>query len=80
MSQTDAIARDLERQIAEIHERFSGAMAVRCPLMSLEQKERYFVVISTLVSKLEDRAKPLKQVLQEVIAEVLPQIMAELQS
>lgn len=80
MSQTDAIARDLERQIAELHERFSGAMAVRCPLMSLEQKERYFVVISSLVSKLEDRSKPLKQILQEVAAEVLPQVMAELQS
>lgn len=80
MSQTDAIARDLERQIAELHERFSGAMAMRCPLMSLEQKERYFVVISSLVLKLEDRSKPLKQVLQEVAAEVLPQVMAELQS
>jgi len=46
--------------------------------MRLESKERYFAVLSALVTKLEDPDKPLYLVLQEVIFESAPYIAQEL--
>lgn len=72
------VADHLGRQIVEVHDRFTEAMRARLPRMDAEQKERYFVLVSTLVGKLEDPEKPLKQVLQESVAELLPLVMQEL--
>lgn len=80
MIDRDAISRDFDRQIHETHDRFAAAMAARLPGMDLPQKERYFVVLSTLVGKLEDPARPMRQVLQECVAEVLPLVMEEITS
>lgn len=76
MSPADA----LDGQILQTHERFSKAMEARLPSMDGEQKERYFVLVSKLVSKLEQHDKPLKQVLQESMGEILPLVMQELSS
>jgi hypothetical protein len=72
------LERDLESQIRMTHERFSLAMAARLPTMTLEQKERYFAVLSTLVTRLEDTDKPLKAVLQEMMAEAAPYLFREM--
>jgi hypothetical protein len=74
------IERDLERQIGMTHERFVAAMNARLPTMDVEQKERYFGVLSALVSRLEDRDKPLRTILQEILAEAGPLILRELSS
>jgi hypothetical protein len=74
------IEQDLERQIGMTHERFVAAMNARLPTMDVEQKERYFGVLSALVSRLEDHDKPLRTILQEIIAEAGPLILRELGS
>ena len=75
---SDELERDLESQIRMTHERFSLAMAARLPAMTLEQKERYFAVLSSLVTRLEDAEKPLKTILQEMMAEAAPYLFQEI--
>lgn len=75
---SDELERDLESQIRMTHERFSLAMAARLPAMTLEQKERYFAVLSSLVTRLEDVDKPLKTIVQEMMAEAAPYLFSEL--
>ena len=75
---SDPLADDLALQIHMTHERFVVAMAERVPGMGLEQRERYFAVLSSLVVKLEDPAKPLKAVLQEMMAEAAPYLFREM--
>jgi hypothetical protein len=72
------VEQDLENQIRMTHERFVDAMDERVPTMSLEQKERYFSVLSSLVSRLEDPAKPMKTILQEMMAEAAPLLFREI--
>ena len=78
MDQQERIAQHLSRQIVETHARFAAAMEARLPAMELEQKERYFAVLSMLVGKLEDPGKSMKQVIQELVADALPIVMTEL--
>ncbi len=76
----ELIAQALDSDIGMTHERFVAAMAARLPTMTLPMKERYFVVMSTLVGKLEDPEKPLRAILQEMMIEAGTLIMQELQS
>ena len=64
-----AISEDLDQQIAMTHERLVQAMEARLPDMHLDTKERYFAILSTLVTKLADPARPLRDVAQEMVAE-----------
>ena len=75
---TSDIERDLEGQLRMTHDRFVAAMNARLPTMPLEQKERYFAVLSSLVSRLEDPAKSLKTILQEMMAEAAPYLFREI--
>jgi hypothetical protein len=75
---SDDLERDLEEQIRMTHDRFVVAMNDRLPAMTLEQKERYFAVLSGLVGRLEDAEKPLKTVLQEMMAEAAPYLFREI--
>jgi len=75
---TSDIERDLEGQLRMTHDRFVAAMNVRLPTMPLEQKERYFAVLSALVAKLETPAKPLREVLQEMMAEAAAYVFQEI--
>jgi hypothetical protein len=75
---SDDLERDLESQIRMTHERFGSAMNARLPTMTMEQKERYFAVLSGLVGRLEDAGKPLKTVLQEMMAEAAPYLFREI--
>jgi hypothetical protein len=69
----------LDSDLALTHERFVAVMEDRLGEMSLDTKERYFAVLSLLVSKLEDPSKTLQSVLQEMVAEAATIIMAEMQ-
>jgi hypothetical protein len=73
-----ALATDLDRQIAATHERFVQAMEARLPAMEPDTKERYFGVLSTLVTKLEHDGKSLRDVLNETVTEAASVIMLEL--
>jgi hypothetical protein len=75
---SDDLEKDLESQIRMTHARFGQAMAARLPGMTLEQKERNFAVLSSLVTRLEDAEKPLKTILQEMMAEAAPFLFREL--
>ncbi len=76
---TSDIERDLESQLRMTHDRFMRAMNARLPTMPLEQKERYFAVLSSLVTKLETPTKPLRQILQEMMAETAAYVFQEMQ-
>ena len=78
--QPRALQKDLDRQIATTHRRFTKAMDARLPAMSFDTKERYFAVLSALVEKLEVSEKPLRDVMQEVMTEAASMILQELQS
>lgn len=77
---SDDFERDLANQIQMTHERFTLAMNGRLPAMTLEQKERYFAVLSGLVGRLEDGEKSLKTILQEMMAEAAPYLFHEINS
>jgi hypothetical protein len=79
MPQQRALERDLERQIVATHRRFVKAMGARLGSMSVETKERYFAVLSTLVAKLETTDKPLRDVMQEMMSEAATVILQEMQ-
>jgi hypothetical protein len=72
------IERDLDNQLRMTHDRFVTAMNSRLPGMPLEQKERYFAVLSALVGKLETPNKQLRDVLQEMMAEAASYVFQEM--
>jgi hypothetical protein len=72
------IDQELNKQIIATQKRFQQAMNTRLVHMSRESKERYFAVLSSLVAKLEDQNKPLREVLQDVIIDSAPYIAQEL--
>jgi len=49
----------------------------RVAAMSVDTKERYFAVLSTLVGKLEEAEKSLRDVAQEMIAEAASTILLD---
>jgi len=75
---SNELEQDLESQIRMTHERFTFAMNERLSAMTLEQKERYFAVLSTLAARLEDPAKALKVILQEMMVEAAPYLFREM--
>ena len=52
-------------------------MDARLGSMSVDTKERYFAVLSTLVGKLEEAEKSLRDVAQEMIAEAASTILLD---
>jgi hypothetical protein len=75
-----ALQKDLDRQIVATHRRFVKAMDGRLGSMSAETKERYFAVLSSLVTKLETNEKPMREIMQEMMGEAANLILQELQS
>jgi hypothetical protein len=75
---SDLLSKGLDGDIAMTHERFIAAMQGRLPAMELETKERYFVVLNSLVGKLEIPEKKLHEILQEMMAEAAAIILAEM--
>ncbi len=78
MADISLIKQDLDKQILTTQQRFQKAMKARLPNMSFDSKERYFAVLSLLVTKLEAPEKSLRDVLQEVVLESAPFIAQEL--
>jgi hypothetical protein len=78
MTDPELVSADLEQHILATQKRFQKAMKARLGYMNLESKERYFAVLSALVTKLEDPYKPLREVLREVVMESAPYIAQEL--
>jgi RNA processing factor Prp31 len=80
MDPSQRLGRALDRDIEIAHERFVEAVGARLPELPLETKERYFAVLSLLVSKLEAHDKTLGDVIQEMIAEAAGHLFQELGS
>lgn len=74
----DPMSKALDDDIQMVHERFLAAMQQRLPAMHSETKERYFVVLSSLVSKLEIPEKNLRDILQEMMAEAAGYLFEEM--
>jgi hypothetical protein len=75
---SSALFSALDNDIRLAHERFLSAMEGRLPDMHPETKERYFVVLSSLVAKLEIPEKGLHDILQEMMSEVAGYLFAEM--
>lgn len=52
----------------------------RLDSMTFDSKERYFAVLSTLVTKLETNGKPMREIMQEMMTEAASVIFQELQN
>jgi len=78
MSSADKLSRALDADIAMVHERFVQAMEARLPTLELSSKERYFAVLTILVTKLEAQEKSMREVLSEMMAEAGRHLMEEL--
>lgn len=74
----DLLSKGLDRDISQVHRRFMAAMENRLPAMGLETKERYFALLSALVSKLEMDEKNLREILSEMMAESAAIILREI--
>ncbi len=72
------ISEGLDADIRLTHERFLMAMDGRLAEMAMETKERYFAVLSLLVSKLEHPDKSLREVLREIMSEAANLVFTEL--
>jgi hypothetical protein len=78
MQASDLLSKGLDSDITAAHERFMAAMESRLPVMSLEVKERYFAILSSLVGKLETPDKHLRDVLREMMSEAAAFIFQEI--
>ena len=78
MQRHSLLSKGLDSDIAAVHQRFLTAMEQRLPALSVETKERYFVVLSALVGKLEVDGKTLREVLREMLAEAGTYIFQEI--
>lgn len=72
------LSKALESDISMAHERLIAAMERRVPNLPIETKERYFAVLSMLVSKLEMPEKSLREVLSEMMVEAASHILEEI--
>jgi hypothetical protein len=72
---THLLDKDFDRQIAATHRRLVKAMDARVAAMNVDTKERYFAILSTLVAKLEESEKPLRDIAQEMIAEAASAVL-----
>lgn len=80
MPTDDLLSKGLDSDIATAHRRFLVAMERRLPTMPVDTKERYFVLLTSLVGKLEVEDKLLREILQEVMAEAAAYIFQEIGS
>lgn len=71
---------EIDRQLNALHERFTKAMEGRLGEMGEERKERYFAVLSLLVTKLETPEKGLKEIGQEMMTDAMSFVLQEMQS
>ena len=78
MVDRDELHRHLTSEIAQTHARFVELMTTRLADVDGDELERYFAILSKLVSKLEDDEKTLREVAKEMVAESAAVIMAEL--
>lgn len=76
----EQLRRSLESDIRMTQERFCAAMEARLPAIEDDSLERYFGVLSKLVTKLEDPDKSLGQIMNEMMAETASVLMQEMQS
>ena len=74
------LRRHLLAQLSRTHVRFAELMEARFAHADIADLERYFGMLSTLVGKLEEEDKALKDVLREMAAEYAAIILAELNS
>lgn len=72
------VSRALDADISMTHERLVSALAERLHEMGAGTKERYFAILTALVTKLETPEKTLRDVLREVVAESAGVLFAEL--
>ncbi len=78
MAPNDLLSKGLDSDISVVHRRFLAAMEDRLPDMSLDSKERYFAILSSLVGKLEEDGKTLRQILEEIMSESAAIILQEI--
>jgi hypothetical protein len=74
----EALSLALDSDINMTHHRFVSAMETRLPSMPVDQKERYFAILSNLVGKLETPEKTLRDILQEMMAEAATLVLQEM--
>lgn len=72
------LGRALDADIVMTHQRFVQAMEARLPTLEAASKERYFAVLSILVSKLETQEKTMREILVEMMAEAGRHLMEEM--
>ncbi len=71
----------LDQQIIEAHRRYVEVMEeIRLESISLETKERYLHIISSLTEKLALPSKPLSEIVGEMMAEAAPFLFQTMQS
>ena len=78
MSDSAELKKILISQLGPTHERFAELMEVRMEVAEIEDLERYFGMLSTLVTKLENETKPLREILREMAGEYAAAVLLEL--
>jgi hypothetical protein len=78
MQRSAVLSKGLDDDIAAAHRRFLAAMDQRRPNRNGEAKERYFVVLSLPVGKLECDTKSVRDILREMLAEAAAHLLHEI--
>jgi hypothetical protein len=80
MARTKKFTDPTDVAICEVHRRYVEVMeTVRLETISVETKQRYLAVISSLTEKLATPSKPLAEVLGEIMTEAGPLIFQAMQ-
>jgi hypothetical protein len=66
MRPADLLSKGFDNDVSAAHRRLVVAMEARLPTMTLETKERYVAVLSSLVCKLKVEGKHLREIAQEM--------------
>ena len=78
MSDSTELKKILISQLGPTHGRFAELMEARMEAAEIEDLERYFGMISSLVNKLENQTKPLRDVMREMASEYAAAVLLEL--
>ncbi len=81
MARANKANHPLDQKIIEAHRRYLEVMEeIRLESISLETKEKYLHIITTLTEKLALPSKPLSEIVGEMMAEAAPFLFQTMQN
>jgi hypothetical protein len=79
MAPANKFSNPKDREIHDLHLRYTAAMEDRLPAISDQTREHYLGVLKSLTQKLEIPGKPLSEIISEVMGDAAPLLFQAMQ-